>query len=297
MARVLKEAPPGWWPVDWLIAGYFAAEALLIAAFFPRIPDAGLLVAAHAAGIALIAWAARARPKPGTLAGRLHLLFRHWYPLPYVASGYKVIAVLIPPIRGVQYDQAMARWDLAVWGVHPTVWLERFSAPWLTEVLQIAYGLFVPAVLLVAFWLWKQGRHDKFRYYAFLIALGFLASYVGYFITPVRGPRFLLAGEQASSLQGLWLFGWLRQTLDQLESAHYDCFPSGHVELTLLAWWRSRTISTKLFRIYAVYSVVVAFSTVYLRYHYTVDVMAGAVLAAVLLAAGPYLYREQRNSG
>ena len=34
------------------------------------------------------------------------------------------------------------------------------------------------------------------------------------------------------------------------------------------------------------------FVTVYLRYHYTVDLMAGAVLAAVLIAAGHTMYRK-----
>ena len=39
------------------------------------------------------------------------------------------------------------------------------------------------------------------------------------------------------------MFHWMRTTLDRIESAHYDCFPSGHVELTVLAWWSSRQIS------------------------------------------------------
>ena len=49
----------------------------------------------------------------------------------------------------------------------------------LTEVLQILYSLFIPAVLVVAYFLWKQKKIVEFRYYAFLIALGFLASYRG----------------------------------------------------------------------------------------------------------------------
>jgi len=293
MADLLTGTRPGWWPVDRLIAGYLTAQGLLVAAYYGQVRSAGLWLAFHAVGIALIVLAARARPRPATLAWRIHALFHYWYPLPFVAACYKTVAVLIPPVRGVQYDRGMAHWDLAIWGVHPTVWLERLYAPWLTEFLQIAYSLFIPAVLLVAVWLWKQGRLEAFRYYAFLIALGFLASYAGYMLAPVRGPRFLLAGEQTLPLRGLWVFGWLQQTLDRLESAHFDCFPSGHTELTLLACWGSRAVSMKLFRVFAVYSIVIVFSPIYLRYHYTVDVIAGAALAAVLCAAGPYLYRAK----
>jgi membrane-associated phospholipid phosphatase len=191
-------------------------------------------------------------------------------------------------------DAEMARIDFAVWGANPTVWLERIQTPWFTEFLQMMYSLFVPAVLLVAALLWRRRRLAAFQYYAFLIALGFLASYVGYFLVPVRGPRFVLATLQHTQLRGLWLFPWLQHTLDHLESAHFDCFPSGHTELTLLACWGSRQISKNLFRGFSVYSVLIVFSTVYLRYHYTIDVFAGAALAVGLIMAAPYLYRMER---
>ncbi len=283
-----EAAPPGWWPVDRLIFGYLAVAAIALAIYSDQVPGAGWLLVLHAAGLASIAAAAKARPH------RLLTAFRHWYPLPYVASCFKVVALLIPPIRGVQLDAEIAHLDRVIWGANPTVWLERVHVPWLTEFLQVVYSLFVPAVLLVAALLWRRGRLAAFRYYAFLISLGFLASYVGYVLVPVRGPRFLLAGLQHFELHGLWLFGWLQQTLDRLESAHYDCFPSGHTELTLLAWWSSRQISMKLFRAYSVYSILIVFATVYLRYHYTIDVFAGAALAFALLATAPYLYRAKR---
>jgi len=143
----------------------------------------------------------------------------------------------------------------------------------------------------VALILWKQKRYEDFRYYAFLLAVGFLASYVGYLLVPARGPRFLLDHLQSYELRGLFLFDWLRNTLDKIEAAHYDCFPSGHTEMTMLAWWGSRTISPTLFRAMFVYTLGVIFATVYLRYHYTIDVAAGALLAGVLIWTAPRLYR------
>lgn len=284
-------AASGWWPVDRVILPYLALTGLLILAYFPRIPEAGMLLALHAAGILLVIAAAR-RP------GRISWVFRHWYPLPYVASCYKEMAILIPPIRGTDLDVQMASLDYRIWGVHPTLWLERWQTPALTEFLQIVYSLFVPMVLLIAYLIWRQRRYAEFRYYAFLIAVGFLASYVGYLLVPVRGPRFLLRPLQHTTLHGLWLFDWLQGTLDRLESAHYDCFPSGHTELTVLACWGSRVISKRLFRAYLAYTSCIIFATVYLRYHYTIDVLAGLVLAVALLIASPYLYQfwQQRGS-
>jgi membrane-associated phospholipid phosphatase len=82
----------------------------------------------------------------------------------------------------------------------------------------------------------------------------------------------------------------MQRMLDRLESAHYDCFPSGHTELTMLAWWGSRMISNRLFQIYCLYLPCIIFATVYLRYHYTVDLLAGAATAGVLILAAPVFY-------
>jgi membrane-associated phospholipid phosphatase len=202
------------------------------------------------------------------------------------------MAILIPAVRGAASDQWLADLDFSIWHANPTVWLERVQTPALTDLLQIVYTLFVPAVLLVPWLLWRKRRFADFRYSAFLISLGFLASYIGYMLVPARGPRFSLDHLQHSPLQGGWVVHAMRTTLDRLESVHYDCFPSGHGELAIICWWSSRQISERLSWVYLAYTVCIIFATVYLRYHYTVDLMAGALLAAALIAAGPMMYRK-----
>jgi membrane-associated phospholipid phosphatase len=123
-----------------------------------------------------------------------------------------------------------------------------------------------------------------------VVTLGFLASYVGYFLVPVRGPRFFLAHLQHVDLHGLWLFDPMQRLLNRMESAQYDCFPSGHTEMTMIAWWSSRVVSKRLFALFSLYTILIVTATVYLRYHYTVDVFAGVVLAVAVLAVSPVLY-------
>ncbi len=285
----ILEAPAAtetrFWAVDKVIFAYYGFTTILIAGWYSRIPHAAWLVAWHIIGIAFVIFAAL-YSSPATR------VFRYWYPLPYVSFSYKEMALLISAIRHTDADQWLANLDLRIWGVHPTVWLERIQSPPLTEFLQIVYTLFVPAVLLIACVLWWRRRYREFQYYAFLIAFGYLVSYVGYLIVPARGPRFLLQHLQHVPLQGMWLFHGMQATLDRLESAHYDCFPSGHTELTILAWWSSRMAGKRLFQVYFAYTPAIIFATVYLRYHYTVDVFAGVVVAAVLIAASPWIYRR-----
>jgi membrane-associated phospholipid phosphatase len=56
-------------------------------------------------------------------------------------------------------------------------------------------------------------------------------------------------------------------------------------------------VSKGLFRAYLLYTPLLIFATVYLRYHYTVDVMAGAALAFVLILAAPAMYLKFSKRG
>lgn len=288
MAEVLNSGRR-FWAADKLLLAYLAGTSALVAVYWNRLPEAPELLTLHfGAGIAIVLASAR--------GGRAVWYFRHWYPLPLLASCYKEMAMLIPAVRGATADQSLADLDFSIWRANPTVWLERFQAPTLTDFLQLAYTLYVPAVVLVPWLLWRKRRFADFRYCAFLISLGLLTSYIGYILVPARGPRFLLDHLQHSPMQGGWVVDVMRTTLDRLESVHYDCFPSGHGELTIIAWWSSRQISKRLSRVYLAYTLSIIFATVYLRYHYTVDLVAGALLAAVLIAAGPMMYRKLSGS-
>ena len=278
------------WAVDKVVLAYSTLSTALLVGWWSEIPNAGFHVAWHLVAIALLIYQVK-RPN------RTTWVFRNWYVLFYVASCYREMALYIPAVRRPAADQWLADLDYRFWGANPTVWLERISSPPLTELLQVCYTLFIPVVLFVAVLLWRRRLYYEFQYYAFLIALGFLMSYVGYFIVPALGPRFLLEHLQHTVLQGMWFFHGMQTWLDRLESVNYDCFPSGHTEMTILAWWGSRMVSNRLFKAYFAYTPVLIFATVYLRYHYTIDVLAGAVLAAGLILTAPVIYRRLSKGG
>jgi membrane-associated phospholipid phosphatase len=278
------DAGLGLWPVDKVILAYLAITSLFIIVFISRVPQAWWLLPLKAAGVALIIVASR---RPASLPV---WLFRHWYPLLYVAASYKEMNILIPGIRRGTADATLARMDFALFRVNPTVWIERLHLPLLTEYLQIIYALFIPALLLVALILWRRRRMNDFRRYSFLLALGFLLSYLFYFLVPARGPRFLLSDLHQSNFEGVWMAGWFRDLLDRLEGIHYDCFPSGHTLLTLLAWWSTRRLSRLLFFAFTIFTVSQIFSTLYLRYHYAIDLVAGALFAVLILLTRRRLY-------
>lgn len=273
----------GFSPLDRLMLTYLLVITTVVVAFHQKIAHVTAILLLHGAAIGLIATYACLPRLPG--AG----FIRNWYPLLYIGVSYRVVAVLIPSLWPAPLDPLLAGWDYALWGVHPTVWLERLQSQLLTELLQLLYTLFAPSVIFLAIILWARKNEQEFRSYTFLITLGFLVSYCSYLLVPARGPRFYLAHLQTVPLAGLLTFQPLAALLDTLESVHYDCFPSGHVEMSLLGWWASRRTAPCLSPYYAAYFLCTLLATVYLRYHYTVDLLAGIAVAAAVLAAAPRL--------
>jgi len=279
------------WAVDKVILAYLTFAAALLLALWTRLPSAPWLLLLHACMAGLLVFEVK-RPN------RASWLFRNWYPVIYVGICYREMALIIPAVwRTADADRWLADLDFRLWRVNPTVWVEGVYNSALTEYFQIIYTLFIPAVLLVAFLLWRKKQYANFQYYAFLIALGFLASYIGYLVVPARGPRFLLRDLQHTPLQGLWAFRHLQTTLDLLESAHYDCFPSGHTELTILAWWGSRMVFKRVFQVYFAYTLSIIFAALDLRYHYTGDLLAVALLALAMIVFAPAAYKYLSKGG
>ena len=209
----MKSTDTRFWAIDKVILGYFLLTGLVVLGWWKNLPQAPGLLVWHVLGSALIVFEVKC-PNPTSW------LFRNWYPLPYVGYFYKEMAFLIPAVRqddiSRQYsDRWLADLDFRIWGANPCVWLERIQWPALIEWEQLLYTLFLPAVILVALLLWRKGRFVEFQYYAFLIALGYLVSYVGYILVPARGPRYLLNTSATHAIARAVVIpqhaGWARQ--------------------------------------------------------------------------------------
>jgi membrane-associated phospholipid phosphatase len=76
-----------------------------------------------------------------------------------------------------------------------------------------------------------------------------------------------------------------------------DCMPSGHVAIALTVLFLSYHYARLLFYLFCPIVGALILSTVYLRYHYVIDLFAGAALAAGCSIIGPRLYRWWEAGG
>jgi membrane-associated phospholipid phosphatase len=277
-------------PSDRLTLSFIVLLAMVIlpnVLFIPSWPQ--LIFKYSLLVLVILLLAALDRRTPGS---RLYRFSHAFIPIIGVVIIFNSLGDIIPFIRQQYYDEVLIRIDYLLFAAHPTVWMERFNNTWLTALFQIAYISYYGMPIAVVTALFIKDRQGEFETAAFTIILCFYLSYLGYLLFPAVGPRFTLNHLQTTDLQSGPTTLWIRQTLDSLEHNKTDAFPSGHTAVALVSLfyaWRHR--QKALFRVLAPAVAALIVSTVYLRYHYVIDVIAGVLLAALTIFISPWMHR------
>ena len=274
---------------DVITCGYLVIIGLLATVFAESVPQWWWYPLTHAMLVlALGIFLLRLPPIP-TKWGRF---VRWWYPALLIPFIFSELQHLVHPINPIDIDAQLMAIDYALLGVHPTVWFERFTVPWVTEYMQLAYVMFYFLPFILCAPLYRQGQFLAFRVSLCALLLSYYVSYLLYFLTPARGPRFYLAEYHTLPLAGLWLTTPLQGILDALEGVQRDAFPSGHTAIAIVVLVMATRYQRRLFYPLLGITVSLMISTVYLRYHYAIDVIAGVLLAILCLGVTFWLYRE-----
>jgi membrane-associated phospholipid phosphatase len=294
--------------IDRLLMAFWCLLSIICLIMHARIPSWQLIIAANIAAAFLTCALART-----TQSFNLKLLrwIHDWAAFPLVVFTFKEVHFLVNPIHhGQDYDQLLIAIDHALFGVNPTQWLAQFANPLLTEVLQIAYSLFYVLFIVEGVELYRRQDLSQFRYFRLTVVYGFFLSYIGYFSLPAVGPRFTLHDFSKINIElpGIVLTPYLRWFVNIFESiqagmsntiaqasAQRDVFPSGHTMLTLIT-----IILACKFRLRVRYGILaigilLISATVYLRYHYVIDIVAGALLALFCLLTANKVYTLFEN--
>ena len=190
---------------------------------------------------------------------------------------FSAMAWLLPGVHPEPYEYLWLAVDRAWFGEDFARLADRWLAPWSVELLQVVYACFYGIPILAALGALRRSGSAAFDRAMLLLVGGFLASYLGYLLVPTLGPKVVLA--HAADVQGLWVTGPLRRSIDGAEANPWDCFPSGHTMLTvasLIIAWRWHRV---LFWCLLVPASLLIASTMLLRYHWAIDVAVGALVA------------------
>jgi len=209
---------------------------------------------------------------------RLHP-FRDWLPFVICLMSYEALHDFVHWINPHDQDALLASIDYRIFGAHPTVWLERFINPQLTDYLSFTYILYFFFPPLLGFVLYFRRKIGPFRDSMLAVVIACFLGYIGYLLVPAVGPKYFQSALYTRELAGGTIGSSIIYTVDTLKPIPRDCFPSLHTALTTIVLFFAYRHSRILFYVVLPLAVSLYFSTLYLRYHYFIDIVAGWALA------------------
>ncbi len=188
-------------------------------------------------------------------------------------------------------DAALSRLDEILFRTNPAFWVQQYQTPGLVEFFSFIYAAFIPYVYLsIAHGcLWRPPlQRDQFLTGW---VLTYAISYLGYLFVPAYGPIVYHAEEFSSSLQGGFFHAIVLRGIETGGGPH-GAFPSLHVACS--AYLCLFDLKTNQLRglTYLPMIVLIYVSTIVLRYHYVVDLIAGTVIAVICIVVGERVFNR-----
>ena len=279
-------------PADVLTSLFALALVLVGLARFSAISEPSSLLLIAFAGLLPVL---NARLRGSGSRSRAVALFRDFSMVLSILVIFDNLGPLIRAVHPVDRDAWLIASDRWLLGTDPTRALAPLATPFLSDVLTVCYALYYLHPIVLAGLLWaddlrlgRTGIDREYPRFAFVVLAVFYVSYAGYFALPAVGPRVTIVHE--APLPRGTVATAIDETLSKLEKNKRDCFPSGHTMVTVAVLVEAFRRSRRTFVAFLPFAIGLLAATVYGRYHYVTDVVAGFVLVAATLPAARAAY-------
>jgi membrane-associated phospholipid phosphatase len=220
-------------------------------------------------------------------------IVRDWFPFLVILLMYYSLwgdATLL--MVTTDRDQALIALDQRLFGFQASLALQRLISPGMTAWMTMAYFYHIINIPLVGCFLYLYRDRARFREMMGGLMVVSFFGLIGYLLVPAIGPMYTLRDQYTIPLrQSLWAFN---RNMDFMDFARIrrDVFPSLHVGISFVVWLYAYRNSKKLFWMISPLILSLWLSTLYLRYHYLIDVVAGLILAPLCYGLANSLFRR-----
>jgi hypothetical protein len=197
---------------------------------------------------------------------------------------------ILPAVSPWYVDDRIYAFDLHVFGFEPSLWFDRFVNPSTTEWFAFFYFLYFLILTVHVLPMMMQRDEVLLSRFAVGILMLFMVAHLVYMAVPGWGPYWYLKGEFHHDLEGGLFWRLVRETVDA-GGAQKDIFPSLHTAApTFMAIYSIRHRRFIPFRytwpIVTFLATQMILATMFLRWHYLADVVAGLALATLASVLG-----------
>ncbi|WP_422735500.1 phosphatase PAP2 family protein [Micromonospora sp. WMMD729] len=196
---------------------------------------------------------------------------------------YSSLRTITPELDFPLVDPALIEFDRAVFGGDVSRWLnDTLGSPALTLFMAICYLSYGLSQGAYAIFSYLRGHVREYHDFALAISITAVVGYSGYVLVPGVGPHIYQTDVYADPLPGHeGSIGGALDAITAVQGPARDLFPSLHTAMTVVLMvylWRD---ARRLFWWYLPIGLGLLLSTLYLRKHYAVDVLAGTALAVL----------------
>ena len=284
----MKKLKEQFWPEDKALIIYLVAISTTLMIFHKEVDRWWVYVVIHSIAVVLLITWVRFASKSQRPPVRF---LRYWYiPILYTFL-YEEIDAFVLGLHGRYLDHLIYRFELALFGVHPSVWMEQFATPLVTEIMKIAYHSYYWLIPVLGFSLYLKRDFIPFRRMVFSVTVAFFISYFGFVLFPIEGPRYALAHLYEGPLTGYGITA-LQDLIMKYGSLHGGCMPSSHVAVALVVLMLAWTYRRRIAMVMTPLVTGLCISTVYNRYHYVSDVVMGLVVGVAAFYWGKLVYPD-----
>jgi membrane-associated phospholipid phosphatase len=297
--------------VDYATLGYLLLVAVLVLLFHgTAVLYWPFVLTAHLVGVLLLHGLIQATARAPQRTALSFL--RHFYPILLYAGFYREVGELNQMFVTGVLDHNVIRFDQWLFGFQPSIALmDRFPSTWISELFYVSYFSYYIMIAGVGLALFLRDRRQFFHFVS-VVSLVFYCCYLAYIFYPVIGPRVFYTVEHhytlPADLQALYpavtfpasvqagLFYRIMDVVYATFEPSGAAFPSSHVAVAIVTATFSWRYLPRIRVLHWVFVVMLSISTVYCRYHYVADVLAGALTALVLIPIAERLYRRYGES-
>lgn len=222
-------------------------------------------------------------------------VFFDWLPIPILLFIYENFKARIHFFNHRDFTPYLIKFDRMLFGTDLSVYLEKIVNPFLTDVMAFFYAIYflIPFLSLWTFYI--KGMEREFRLSSAMLVLCFYVGFIGYVLIPMKPPWSYLDGFFTKELKGIFL----HNTFDAFYKRHnpaaeWGAFPSLHVAVSTLGLLISYRFKGMLGRGRGLFYLLLPFviglwiSTIYLRHHWFIDIIAGWVVALIAYEMGNF---------
>ena len=193
---------------------------------------------------------------------------------------YKETAILNTLIFP-KVDDFLSHLDQKIFGFQPSVkFSETFDSWYFSELFYFGYFSYYLLPLVVLGILYKF-LPQKIEEFGFILITSFLLYYFIFIIIPAEGPQFYFTFPD-NYIEAQGIFGNAIKLIQKNGEAPTAAFPSSHVGISwIIIFWLYQNFR-KSVKYFLPFVILLMFSTVYIKAHYFVDVVAGFLTAPIV---------------